>query len=178
MGRGAALTALSDAEALRLAAEPFSYPVDEPDRSGYWRYSVSAPIGRGRETFDRAVAGTLGWQIHLRSGIAVAASSPRVSDEPPTVCRIRIPVWLLSFTAVARVVEVIEEADRGGFTYGTLPGHPVWGEESFVVDIDDDVVSLTVVASSRPHAWYARICQPVTRALQLRMARRFLRALI
>lgn len=170
---------LTPQEAQELAAQPLSAPsMAAGPPPGYWRYTRSAVIGQGRETFERAVEATLTWQVLLRSGIAVAASAARAATTPPTVCRIAIPVAFLRFRGYARVTEVIAEPDRGGFTYATLPGHPVWGEESFVVGIDDGgAVTLTITACSRPHAWYARVGRPVTRRLQLRTASRFLRAL-
>jgi len=179
MVTSAELSLLPAEERERLRAQPFSYPSLMGELPhGYWSYTRSAVIGHGRASFERAVAQTLGWQIHLRSGIAVAASASEVASEPPTVCRIAIPVAFLRFSGVARIVEVIAEPDRGGFTYGTLPGHPVWGEESFVVSIaDDGDVSLTITACSRPHAWYARLATPLVRWLQLRTAERFLRSL-
>ncbi len=38
--------------------------------------------------------------------------------------------------APCRVVYVIDEPDRRGFAYGTLPGHPESGEELFAVRYD------------------------------------------
>jgi uncharacterized protein (UPF0548 family) len=76
------------------------------------------------------------------------------------------------------VVEVVDEPRRRGLAYGTLPGHPQSGREDLVVEIDQrEVVRLHVTAFSRPVAWYARMGRPVARALQLRMARRFLHAI-
>ena len=37
-----------------------------------------------------------------------------------------------------RVVYVVDEPDRRGFAYGTLPGHPESGEELFLVRYDPD----------------------------------------
>jgi uncharacterized protein (UPF0548 family) len=177
--RRAALTQLGRAEIERLRSLPLSYPDDDGGTpAGYWPYTVSAVIGRGRATYERAVAQTLAWEIHLRSGIGVRSSAEKIVMEPMTVARIAIPVSFLRFTGYARVVEVIDEPDRGGFVYGTLPGHPESGAEAFVVTIDaDDVVRLTISAYSRPASWYARLGGPVTRMLQMRMARRFLRVL-
>jgi len=42
---------------------------------------------------------------------------------------------------------------------------------------DQEDVRLHVTAFSRPVAWYARLGRPITRALQLAMARTFLRVL-
>jgi uncharacterized protein (UPF0548 family) len=49
-----------------------------------------------------------------------------------------------------RVVAVVEDADRCGFAYGTLDGHPVSGEEAFVVHrAPDGTVPLTLRSLTR-----------------------------
>ncbi len=77
-----------------------------------------------------------------------------------------------------RVVYVIDEPQRKGFGYGTLPGHPQDGEESFIVSQrDDGSVWLTVRAFSRPSSrkWWA--VYPALRVAQEILTRRYLRAL-
>jgi uncharacterized protein (UPF0548 family) len=39
----------------------------------------------------------------------------------------------LVIAALCRIVGVIVEADKFGFSYGALPEHPERGEESFIV---------------------------------------------
>lgn len=90
-------------------------------------------------------------------------------------------VWLhgaLGVRAPVRVVYVIDEPRRKGFAYGTLPGHPESGEESFIVDQrDDGTVWLTVTQFSRPsNGWWWSV-YPVLRAFQAIYMRRYLRAL-
>jgi len=68
--------------------------------------------------------------------------------------------WL-SLAAPCRIVGVLDEPDSWGFAYGTLPGHPEQGEESFVVSIGgDDVVRFRITAFSRPGEWIARLAGP------------------
>ena len=51
----------------------------------------------------------------------------------------------------ARVVAVVDRADRRGFAYGTLEGHPVSGEVSFVVHRSPDgAVFLTLRSLTAP----------------------------
>lgn len=77
-----------------------------------------------------------------------------------------------------RVVYVVNEAARQGFAYGTLPGHPLRGEESFVVERrDDDSVWITVRSFSRPaNRWWWAL-YPALRFVQAVVTRRYLRAL-
>lgn len=77
-----------------------------------------------------------------------------------------------------RVVYVVDEPLCKGFAYGTLPGHPEDGEESFVVDQrDDGSVWLTIRAFSRPSSRRWWLLYPVLRVMQEIYTRRYLRAL-
>ena len=84
----------------------------------------------------------------------------------------------LSFREPVRVVGVIDEPTRRGFSYGTLPGHPLSGEELFVVERrDDDSVWLTIRSISRPAApvWWALL--PLVRLVQAIFLSRYEHAL-
>ena len=77
------------------------------------------------------------------------------------------------------VVAVVVEPDRVGFAYGTLEGHPVSGEEAFVVDRDDqDRVWLTLRSLTRAAptgVW--RVAFPATLVAQRVYRRRYQRSL-
>ncbi|MEO6114896.1 MAG: DUF1990 domain-containing protein [Pseudolysinimonas sp.] len=78
----------------------------------------------------------------------------------------------------ARVVYVIDEPDRKGFAYGTLPGHPERGEESFVVERrPDETVWLTIRSFSRPSSRLYWACYPLLRMMQAIFTERYKRAL-
>ncbi|MFC5501873.1 DUF1990 family protein [Lysinimonas soli] len=78
----------------------------------------------------------------------------------------------------ARVVYVIDEPDRKGFAYGTLPGHPERGEEAFVVERRaDDSVWLVIRAFSRPANAFFWAAYPALRLLQAVFTDRYKRAL-
>jgi uncharacterized protein (UPF0548 family) len=80
--------------------------------------------------------------------------------------------------APCRVVSVIDEADAYGFTYGTLPGHPERGEESFTIRRDaSGTVRFEIVAVSQPADLLARLGRPVARLVQRRVGRKYLTAL-
>ena len=74
---------------------------------------------------------------------------------------------------------VVDEADRQGFAYGTLEGHPERGEESFVIDRDQHTgaVTATVTAFSKPGKVSTRLLGPLGRVLQNWMTNRCLNAL-
>ena len=134
-------------------------------------------MGRGEADFRRAAQTLMTWRMHAGAGLRVTAGSPRVHAGAVVLCRLgplRIP---------CRVVWVVDEPTRTGFAYGTLPGHPEAGEESFVVSLadgddgGDGVVTLTVSAYSRPGLLVTRLAGPVGRWGQRRMLARYAGAL-
>ena len=89
-----------------------------------------------------------------------------------------VPLWLFGIRAPCRVIYVIDEPNRKGFAYGTLPGHPESGEEAFIVDqTDDGSVWLTIRSLSRPSGWQWWAVYPVLRIAQAIFTRRYFRAL-
>lgn len=77
-----------------------------------------------------------------------------------------------------RVIYVIDEPNRRGFAYGTLPGHPEDGEESWIVEQrDDGSVWITVRAFSRPATRFWWATYPFLRIAQAFYTERYLRAL-
>jgi uncharacterized protein (UPF0548 family) len=67
---------------------------------------------------------------------------------------------------------VIDEKNRFGFAYGTLPGHAECGEEIFMVERhEDDSVHYVIKAFSRPRLWLARLGYPIARAQQRKFVR-------
>lgn len=133
-----------------------------------------ARIGAGEERWEFARREILRFGIQRRSGLRVpptaARDAVRVGDS--AVLRVgpfRIPV---------RIVAVFDEPTRCGFVYGTLPGHPECGEESFVVErAPDGAVAVEIRAFSRPASLVYRLGSPLLRLLQELFTRRYLRAL-
>jgi uncharacterized protein (UPF0548 family) len=142
--------------------------------SGYRWQRRSVRVGSGNAVFEAAAAAVLGWQVQLRAGLRVSASSAMA--QAGTV--VTLGLGPLPLTAPCRVVYVVADPRRRGFAYGTLPGHPESGEESFVVERhDDDTVSFTITAFSRPATLLARATGPVGVAVQDWVTGRYLRAL-
>ena len=79
-----------------------------------------------------------------------------------------------------RVVAVVDETDRRGFAYGTRHGHPVSGEEAFIVHRSaSNTVHFTLRSLTRPAPngpW--RPAFPILLLAQRVVRRRYLRALI
>jgi uncharacterized protein (UPF0548 family) len=99
---------------------------------------------------------------------------------PPTpgaTIAVAAPVGPITAVAVCRIVAVVDESDRYGFAYGTLPGHPERGEEAFVVERRDGGPVFTVVVFWQPAEVLARLGGPVTRHLQRTATTGYLRGL-
>ena len=126
--------------------------------------------------FDRAVDGLRHWDMHRGAGLLVEASAPEVAVGVTMLSG--IGVGPLRVWAPCRVVRVVDEPGRWGFAYGTLPGHPVSGEEAFVVvQGEDGVARLEVTAFSRPATLLSRLGGPVSPLAQRLVTRRYLSAL-
>ncbi len=147
-----------------------------PQVSGYAHVQRTREIGVGRERFTEAATTLLGWDMQRRAGASIRTSSAGVV--PDAVAVLRLGSRRLGISAPVRVVYVVDEPSRQGFAYGTLPGHPVSGEEAFVVELGDDgAVTFTVTAFSRPASRLARLGGPLGRAAQSLALSRYLRSL-
>jgi uncharacterized protein (UPF0548 family) len=113
------------------------------------------------------------WQVQLRSGVRLVDGPERVTLGADVTFR------FLGQTIPCRVVDVVDEPDRRGFAYGTLPGHPETGEERFIAERDPMTgeVTLSITAFSRPGTWRTKVIGPFGRVLQRAMTRRYLTSL-
>ncbi len=139
----------------------------------YHHLHKSSVIGRGRDRFDQAAEQGMRWGMLRGAGLRVQATNP-VAEVGAEVL-----VHLGPVVAPCRVVYVVDESDRRGFAYGTLPGHPECGEELFLVRYDPttrDVIA-EVTAFSRHATWWSRLGAPVTSLMQRLITDRYLRAL-
>lgn len=165
-----------------LARAPLTYPEvgatlsTEGLPAGYHHLRRQAVIGQGADDLERSAGALLGWAMHRGAGVRVLPSSPQV--RAAAVADLRVGLGPLSLRAPVRVVGVLDEPRRRGFAYGTLPGHPESGEESFIVSIgDDDIVTFTVQAFSRPGGMLTRVAGPVARMVQRGITDRYVRSL-
>lgn len=143
--------------------------------SGYRRSEVSAVIGYGDATWERAAAEVLSWGVKTASGFEVAPAGP---VSPGDRVSVTARVWGATVIEPVEVVTVVDQPDRVGFSYRTLPGHPVSGEEAFIIhrcgnEIQLTVRSLTRAAPQQP--WRALF--PALLLVQRIVRRRYLRAL-
>jgi uncharacterized protein (UPF0548 family) len=150
---------------------------DDALPAGYDHLDIEESIGRGRTAFERAAEGLLTWRMHTGAGLRlVAASAERAA--PGVLVVLRAGPGQVSLLVPCRVVYTVDDADRRGFGYGTLPGHPERGEEAFTIALTaDGEVRARVRAFSRPAILLTRAGGPVTRLVQRFAARRYVSAL-
>jgi uncharacterized protein (UPF0548 family) len=160
---------------------------------GFRRVERSARIGHGDERWAFAQQQILNWGVKRRSGFGVILlprdpagevldlsrdndSHPQVHPGDTIVLSIGRG-WLTAREPV-RVVYVVDEPTVAGFAYGTLEGHPLRGEESFMVEHrGDHSVWITIRSFSRPASLRWMLLSPVLRVLQHIVVGRYLRAL-
>lgn len=97
---------------------------------------------------------------------------------PGDTANLVIPFGPFHVGSPVRVVYVIDQPDQKGFAYGTLGGHPVSGEEAWVLDRGEDgSVWLTIRAFSKPSSAFWAFASPMLRIAQSRYTARYERAL-
>jgi uncharacterized protein (UPF0548 family) len=178
------LTKPQPAEIARFVASqadrPFSYPHvgctrgDPPARWAVDRYrTVLAP---GRDAFERARSLVRRWTMFRMSWIELhTPDAPIQAGTTVAILARSLGVWTVN---AARVVYVVDERDRYGFAYGTLPGHVEMGEELFLVEhTPEDLVAYSILAVSKPRAPLARVAHPWVRREQRRFGRGSLAAM-
>jgi len=142
-----------------------------PLPAGY--HHVRATRSLGVVDLDEVAEAIMTWQMQERSGVRLVSGPPRATVGADVMFRFfgqKVP---------CRVVDVVDEPDRRGFAYGTLPGHPETGEERFTVERDpaSGEVTAIVTAFSNPALLRTRLAGPLGRILQRAMTQRYLNAL-
>ena len=143
----------------RIAPGELNYPgigstSEGRSPEGFDRFRTHAHLGEGLETYRRVAEGILTWQLQRRSGLRVRTETDAVvpgarglsADSASDLSGSTRPAR--SCGSAARCPAT--GRNRAGFGYGTLPGHPVRGEEAFEVSIDAaGAVTFTITAFSR-----------------------------
>lgn len=133
-------------------------------------------LGRGCETFRSAVQGLKTWKAHDMPGVRIFPEGREIQSGATVVVTLGTP--FVALAAPCRIIRVIDDDTRWGFAYGTLPGHPEEGEESFVVTISSDgIVRFDIVAFSRPGDALVRLSGPLGRSAQRGGSKGYLQAL-
>jgi uncharacterized protein (UPF0548 family) len=155
------------------AALPFSYgPVGmtrdaEEAPRGWTEDTYRTVLGPGRDAFERGKQLVRAWTMFAMPWIELhTPTAPIAVGTAVGVLAHSAGLWCVN---AARIAYVIDEPDRFGFAYGTLPGHVEAGEERFLVEhTTEDLVAYSIRALSRPRALLARAAYPWVRHEQRR----------
>jgi len=158
----------------------FTYPEVGATRTGelppgYRHVRYRIPLGRGPVSFAGARSALQTWTLQRHAGLHIRATGPAAEgmDVSSGLGIGRLRIW-----APCRIVWLVDEPDRYGYAYGTLPGHPETGEESFLVSRDPDGrVTFELTAFSRPARWYTRLATPLAHPPQTAVTRPYLRTM-
>jgi uncharacterized protein (UPF0548 family) len=148
--------------------------------SGYRRYERTIRIGHGQARWESVKSEVFGWGVKTRSGFTVesrAGSNIRAQVGAEYVLVASLGPFAIR--EPVRVVASVEDSDRYGFAYGTLHGHPVSGEEAFIVHrTPDAVIWLTLRSLTRPARGRWRLAFPAILVAQRWYRRRYRRTLL
>lgn len=164
-------TALDEARRAELTSSHEGATLHRPEGSRSW--SIALPPRP--DPFDAAADALRSFVPH-RDGAAAIVHPPRPDLDVGSTFVVAIPFGLFYVVSPLRIVAVVDEADRFGFAYGTVTGHPLRGEEGFLVQrradrrVTFDVVSLSVASGT------FRLGAPLVGVAQATIARRYLRA--
>ncbi|GLY05690.1 MULTISPECIES: DUF1990 domain-containing protein [Actinoplanes] len=130
--------------------------------TGYRHLRYRTRIGSGTAVLQRAGEAILTFRMHRATGARITTDAVRAAPG------VRLVVGMGPLRAPCEVVWATDL----GFGYGTRPGHPASGEESFTVEMDrHGVVWFSVVAYSRPAGTLMRLGGPVAVGFQHLYAR-------
>ena len=143
---------------------------------GSRRHEATVLLGQGEECWAACRQAVLAWGVKTRSGFRVAGGPERVM--PGQDYELIFQAGPVSVREPVRVVAVVDEQDRCGFAYGTRPGHPVSGEEAFIVHRDPTgAVRFTLRSMTLPASGWRRHVFPFFLAAQRAFRGRYLSAL-
>lgn len=132
---------------------------------GYRHARLSTELGRGVDVMAHATSALMTFRMHRSAGLRPTTTAPRAAIGVDVICR--PGVGPLAVRVPCRVVWATDDPRHAGFGCGTLPGHPVRGEEAFVLNHDtDDVVRFHVRSFSTPANGFARAAGPALPVLQ------------
>ena len=148
----------------------------QPAPEGFRTRTTERVVGQGSEAFAKVGYALMNWQLHRQAGFQVEPQHDQVREGE----RVGIVLPLLGIfgvSAICKVVAIVAEGDTIGVAYGSLPKHPLQGEESFVLSHrPDDSVVMTVTAVTRPAAWFVKLAGPIAGAKEAKTTQRYLDA--
>lgn len=139
-------------------------------------FTTSEVLGSGQSCWDRASQDVLEWAVKTRSGFALAPST--AAPFPGQTLTIIASLGPLRVREPAVVIDVVRQQNRVALSYATRRGHPVRGEEAFIVHRDErGIVTLTLRSVTSAAPGWRFLLFPAALLLQRRYRRLYLRSL-
>lgn len=144
---------------------------------GFRRVERTVSLGSD-DRWDLAADAILQWTVKTRSGFTVKPGpdeSLTVRSGADFTLVAHFGPW--SIVEPVRVVDVVATPQRCGFSYGTRTGHPVRGEEAFVIHRSDGQMWLTLRSLTRVGEGAWRLLFPAALVAQRWYRHRYERSL-
>jgi uncharacterized protein (UPF0548 family) len=154
--------------------KPFSYPnigaTQTELQKGYDNDESFIYLGDGEEVWNNAKKALTNWKHFPPSWTQIFPSTTPIEKAENVAVLFRLfGIWWINS---ARIVYTIDEKNKFGFAYGTLPGHLEKGEECFWIKRDKKGnVFYYIKAFSKPAYWFVRLAYPLARMYQKRFVR-------
>ncbi|MBX7243009.1 MAG: DUF1990 domain-containing protein [Bacteroidia bacterium] len=149
----------------------FSYPfplitLSNQSVRGWNRDIEKAMVGKGEPDFLFFKKQLIHWEQFNTGWTKILTPEP--AHEGQTVV-VMVKTLGICFYNTCRVVKIIDEPNRFGVIYGTLPRHAEKGEELFMISVDEKGdVWYEIKAFSRPNYGFIWLGYPFLRYLQER----------
>ena len=140
----------------------------QPEKvAGFDNDLLRVQIGTGDADFNYAAAAIRQWKMFPAGWTRILPENTPIENGSTVAMFAR--AFGLWWRNSCQIVYVLEETNRFGFAYGTLPGHIECGEELFLVEQDEEgKVWYTIKAFSHPRHILARLGYPLMRRFQER----------
>lgn len=129
-----------------------------------------ALLGSGTDVFDAAKSSLRRWRQYAFDWLeAWPDDTPLEKGKDIATVAHVLKLWSVN---ICRIVEVFDEPNRFGYSYGTLTEHAECGEERFLIELNETgEVWYDILAFSRPRQWMARLGYPMVRRVQKRFGK-------
>lgn len=155
---------------IKQSKMPFSYldvfcTKEKITPSGYDEDHSACILGEGEECFQAACQALKEWKQFPSAWTWIEPWHPPI--QTGTTVNMQAKTNVFYTLNACRIIYTIQEDNRFGFAYGTLPGHVEMGEELFLVELaNSGEVRYTIKAISRPRHILSRLFYPIARYYQ------------
>lgn len=122
-------------------------PLWAPVTSSYRIWQRRRYLGDGEVFWREATESLMRWEIKTRSGFVVQPQERVQIGARPRLCAVLGPIVI---DEPIEVVDTIQVSNRVGFAYKTRAGHPVRGEEAFILTRSAEQVFLEIRSLTAP----------------------------